>query len=183
MVKRKTKTKEVKAKTPRKKMGKIKHIKTEIDGIMFDSIMESNYYLKCKKDLEVGLISKLELQPAYILQEKFMKIDGQIIYGTDPDFDKIKRKSKAKTIQAIKYIADFKITYPDGRVRIVDTKGKATADFEIKRKMFEAKYPMYCLDVIIWDKYNVDWVDYYQYKKEENARRKARKAIKTNKTA
>jgi len=33
------------------------------------------------------------------------------------------------------YIADFRVTYNDGRVDIVDAKGVKTADYIIKRKL------------------------------------------------
>lgn len=179
VVKKKTTSKpKTKTKKETQKMGKIKHKKTVVDGITFDSKMESEYYIKCKADLEAGIISKLELQPQYILQEKFIKVDGRVIYGNDPDFNKIKKKSKAETIQAIKYIADFKLTYPDGSVQIVDTKGQATADFKIKRKMFEAVYPELNLDVIIWDRENKEWKDYDLYQKQLRAIKKAKKLNK-----
>jgi hypothetical protein len=165
-------------KTAAQKMGKIKHKKTVVDGITFDSKMESDYYIKCKDDLEAGVITNIELQPGYVLQEKFIKVNGEVIYGSAPEFNSIKRKTKAETIQAIKYIADFKLTYPDGSVRIVDTKGQATADFKIKRKLFEAVYPSLNLDVIIWDRDNKVWKDYDLYQKELRAKKNTTKLNK-----
>ena len=50
-------------------------------------------------------------------------------------------KYKGKTIRAIKYIADFVITYPDGKTEVVDTKGYRTKDYLLKRKMLLHKYP------------------------------------------
>lgn len=168
---RSTKAKE---KTESQKMGKIKHKKTEIDGIVFDSKMESRYYELLKTKLATGEIKSFELQPEFILQEKFINVDGQIILGSDPDFNKIKRKTKAPTIQAIKYISDFKVEYPDGSIEIIDTKGQETADFKIKKKMFAYKYPHLVLKVIIEDK--DEWIDYDVYQKKLREKRKAKKA-------
>lgn len=169
--------KKTKAKVEKKKdtMGKIKHKKTEIDGIVFASKLEAQYYEKLKLDLEEGKIKDFSLQPDFILQEKFIVVDGEVIYGSDKNFDKIKRKTKAETIRQIKYIGDFLVTDNDGRQRVVDTKGKSTTEFEIKRKMFYAKYPMYKLEILIYDKKAEEWVDYYKYNKELRAKKKAKK--------
>ena len=166
-----TKTKE---KTESQKMGKIKHKKTEVDGIVFDSKMESRYYEKLKADKAAGKILDFELQPQFILQEKFIVVDGQTILGNDPEFNKIKRKTKAPTVQAIKYISDFKVTYPDGRIEIVDTKGQETADFKIKKKMFAYRYPNLTLRVIIEDKTG-EWIDYDVYQKALREKKKTKK--------
>ena len=42
---------------------------------------------------------------------------------------------------AIKYIADFVITYPDGKQKVIDVKGFRTKDYTIKMKMLLYKYP------------------------------------------
>lgn len=152
--------------------GKIAHIKTTIDGITFDSKMESEYYKKLKADKEAGLITDFELQPSFVLQEKFIMVEGKVIYGDDPEFNKIKRKTKAPTISAIKYTADFKVYHLDGSIEIIDTKGKSTADFEIKRKMFMAKYGQ-PLSVIIQHK--DEWVDFYENRKRINAAKRLKK--------
>ena len=169
MAYRRTKSKTTK--TESQKMGKIKHKKTEVDGIVFHSKMESRYYelLKCK--LESGEIKSFELQPEFILQEKFIIVDGKTILGSDPEFNKLKRQTKAPTVQAIKYISDFKVEYLDGRIEIVDTKGQETADFKIKKKMFMYKYPHLELKVIIEDKVD-GWIDYDTYKKKVRDRKK-----------
>ena len=61
--------------TESKKMGKIVHKKTEIDGIVFDSKMESEYYLHLKQLQEQGIVKSFKLQPAFLLQEKFIIVD------------------------------------------------------------------------------------------------------------
>ena len=99
---------------------KFKNKKTEIDGIKFDSEMESHYYLYLKELKEEGVVVDFELQPTFILQEGFIK-DG-------------------KKIRPITYKADFKVTYIDGYIEVIDVKGKMTEEFKLKRKMLLYKY-------------------------------------------
>lgn len=109
--------------SPKKKRtyNKFGNLKTVVDGITFDSRMEARYYEYINAHKTELDIKEIELQPAFVLQSNYKK------YG--------------KTIRAIKYIADFKITYNDDRVEIIDVKGKQTADFKLKRKLFDFKYP------------------------------------------
>ena len=157
-----------------KKMGKIKHKKTEVDGIVFDSKMESEYYEYLKELKAQGIVKDFSLQPQYILQDKFIIVDGQTIEVSHQDFNKIKRKTKASTIQAIKYIADFEVEYSNGYVEVVDTKGQETADFKLKKKMFMYKYPHINFAVIIKDK-TKGWIPYDEYQKAERAKAKEKK--------
>lgn len=99
---------------------KFKNKKTEIDGIKFDSEMESHYYLYLIHLKEIGEVVDFELQPTYILQEGFTK-DG-------------------KKIRPITYRADFRVIYVDGHEEIIDVKGRITAEFSLKRKMLLYKY-------------------------------------------
>lgn len=152
---------------------KYKSKKTIVDGIKFDSKLESNIYLKLKeykskfkanndlilektksgvieniknntKELSINVPNHIwnmavELQPKYELQEKF--------------------KFNGKSIRAIDYTADFKITLlhsylvttelkpfqpplynTDQYEYIVDAKGMETEVFKIKKKMFIKKY-------------------------------------------
>ena len=162
-----------KSSKPKLSSGKIKHIKTEVDGIVFDSKMESQYYEYLKQLKAKGIVECFRLQPEFILQDKFMIVDGKTVFGDDPDFNKIKRQTKAPTVQAIKYVSDFEVQYADGHVEIVDPKGIATADFELKRKMFMCKYPDKTLKVV--QLYKGEWVDYYLNKKRKAANKKAAK--------
>jgi hypothetical protein len=99
---------------------KFKNKKTEIDGIKFDSEMESHYYLYLIHLKEIGEVVDFELQPTYILQEGFAK-DG-------------------KKIRPITYRADFRVIYVDGHEEVIDVKGRVTAEFSLKRKMLLYKY-------------------------------------------
>lgn len=104
----------------RKKKPKYGNIKTELDGIMFDSRKEANYYATLKVREKAGEINDLILQPRFLLQESFDK-NGQ-------------------HYRKIEYIADFQYTEA-GRTIVVDTKGKRTDVYKLKRKLFEKRYP------------------------------------------
>ena len=94
--------------------------KTIVDGIKFDSEMESHYYIYLKQLKEIGEVVDFVLQPTYLLQEGF-NLNG-------------------KRIRAITYKADFKVIYKDGHEEVIDVKGKLTEEFKIKRKMLLYRY-------------------------------------------
>ena len=94
--------------------------KTIVDGIKFDSEMESHYYIYLKQLKEIGEVVDFVLQPTYLLQEGF-DLNG-------------------KRIRPITYRADFKVIYKDGHEEVIDVKGKLTEEFKIKRKMLLYRY-------------------------------------------
>lgn len=92
------------------------------DGIAFDSIKERDYYADVLLPLKwAGEIKSIDMQVPFVLQPPF--------------------KHSGKTIKGIKYVADFVITYPDGRKKVIDTKGYRTKEYLLKRKMLLYKYP------------------------------------------
>jgi len=100
---------------------KYHNTKTIIDGIKFASKHEARYYSELKLRQRAGEITGFDLQPVFILQKGF--------------------RHNGKAIRAIKYIADFKVFYPDGRVEIVDTKGVRTRDYINKVKILLKQNP------------------------------------------
>lgn len=102
-------------------MSKYNNKKVKIDGHVFDSKAESDYYSGLKVRQAAGEILSFELQPRFILQPAFIK--------------------NGKKYQAITYSADFMVYLPNGDVEVVDIKGMVTETFAVKRKMFEYKYP------------------------------------------
>lgn len=91
-------------------------------GIAFDSIKERDYYADVLLPLKwAGEIKSIDMQVSFVLQPPF--------------------KHGGKTIKGIKYVADFVITYPDGRKKVIDTKGYRTKEYQLKRKMLLYKYP------------------------------------------
>lgn len=93
-----------------------------VDGIRFDSTLEAEYYVYLKALKKAGVISKLELQV------KCELLPAQ------------KHPLTGKHIRAINYFADFRVTYPDGTVEYLDTKGFEKPEFKLKAKLFIAKY-------------------------------------------
>lgn len=112
--------------------------KNVVDGIKFDSKVESDYYLYLK-----SLGKEFTLQPKYLLQEKFVNNQGE-------------------NIRPIHYVADF--AYDD---IVVDIKGMPTSDAKIKRKMFMYKYPHLTLQWLVKYKWEwVDYFENEKRKKK-----------------
>lgn len=94
-----------------------------VDGITFPSQKEAREYSNLRLLQQAGEIKDIELQPKFELQPSFLR--GR------------------KRYRAIYYIADFLVTYPDGTVEVIETKGCKTKDYMIKKKLFLFKYPEY----------------------------------------
>lgn len=84
--------------------------RTNIDGHVFPSKKEANYYMELDLRLKAGDIAGFCIQPIFILSP------------------------------GIKYIADFIIFNNDGTTEVVDTKGFRTQEYKLKKKLFENKY-------------------------------------------
>ena len=111
------------------------------------------------------------------MKRLYIDFDGNLVKFTPKDFNKIKRKYKCPTILAIKYIADFVVTYSDGHVEVIDTKGILTPEFKIKEKLLKCKYPNIDFKVLALVKN--EWVDYYEHQKELRLKkRQAKKGVK-----
>ena len=91
--------------------------RTKIDGLLFDSKKEADYYSELKLLQMAGEIDGFCMQPIFLLQEGMEE-----------------RKP-------ITYRADFIVFYPDGTYEIIDTKGMETDVFKLKEKMFNSRYP------------------------------------------
>lgn len=114
------------------KTGKYRNIRTQVDGIPFDSQKEARRFIELKSLLKAGKIRNLKLQPQFTLQESYVTPDG-------------------KRVRAIRYLADFSYdrpTSPDQNgyihwVKVVeDVKSQATrtAQYEIKRKLMLERF-------------------------------------------
>ena len=101
--------------------GKYNAVKTQIDGIIFDSKKEAEYYKNLLLLKQAGEVVDIKLQPEFELQEGYVK-------------DGIK-------IRPIKYIADFFVVYKDGHIEIIDTKGyRKDKVYLLKKKLFHYKF-------------------------------------------
>lgn len=126
--------------------------KTTVDGITFDSRMESNFYLFCKQLKAEGKIYDFEMQKAYEIFPSF--------------------KKNGKTWRKIEYVADFIIHHFDNKVEIIDVKGVETDVFKIKQKLFEYKYPELELQTVTYSKIDGGWVSLDKVKSARKERKK-----------
>jgi len=108
--------------TPVKKQ-KYNNNRVRVDGILFDSQLEADYYNDLKLQLKMSTIKGFCRQPEFILQEGF----GDIM--------------------PITYRPDFIVFFLDGTYEIVDTKGFETDEFKRTQKLFKAKFPKLRLTV------------------------------------
>ncbi|MEG0250274.1 MAG: DUF1064 domain-containing protein [Peptostreptococcus sp.] len=110
----------VQTNSDKKKKSKYRAKKMELDGILFDSKKEAQRYSELKMLEKGSIIKDLELQPRFLLQDKF-------VY-------------QGKTIRKIEYIADFKYIDEKGNTVVEDVKGLKTDVYNIKKKLFLNKY-------------------------------------------
>lgn len=126
-----------------------------MDGILFDSKTEAEYYTFLKYQEATGVISHLRCHPKYVLIPKFKK-DG-------------------KMQRAINYILDFEyLRNLDGKIVVVDVKGYAMEDAQLKRKLFNWIYPEIELQWVAKSmKYgNCGWIDYDELQRLRRAAKK-----------
>ena len=129
--------------TKKKNAPRIKQKKVTYDGIDFDSQSEMNYYkyLKGRED-----VTHVECHPSYTLVPSF-EIKSSIT------------KSGKSKKTAMRFTPDFKVTYSDGRVEVVDVKGSKKAineGFPIRKKLWEYLNKQELI-VVIWDKELGEW--------------------------
>ena len=101
------------------KKSKYNAVKTEVDGIKFDSVKESKRYANLKLLERAGVIENLKLQPRFLLQEGFT-------YNGHKE-------------RKIEYVADFQYER-NGQTIVEDVKGMKTEVYKLKRKLFLYKY-------------------------------------------
>jgi len=101
--------------------------KTTVDGHVFASKMESEFYDHLKRLQAAGEVDHFVLQPSFTLQTGF--------------------KKHGKTYRAITYVADFGVVYADGRRVVYDVKGMPTPVFKLKQKLYARLYsePLVCV--------------------------------------
>jgi hypothetical protein len=126
--------------------------KITVDGYKFDSKIEAKYYEHLKDLKAKDKIMNFELQPRFVLQDKFIK-DG-------------------KKYRVIEYVADFTVYNLDKSMEIIDIKGMATAEAKLKRKMFNYQYSN-PLRWLVWNK--KQWRDFDEVAKERLVKKKVAK--------
>ena len=127
--------------------------KRTYDGITFDSELEMRYYRDFLLPLvKSGDVVSYELQKPYELQPKFTHNN--------------------KTVQSIKYVADFFIVYKDGHEEVIDTKGCPDSVAILKRKLFWYRYPTVDYKWVTWVKKFGGWIEYDEYKRLKREEKK-----------
>lgn len=96
-------------------MSKYGSVKTEVDGVLFDSKREAFRYQELKICERAGIIQELALQVKFPL----------VVNG----------------VKVCTYIADFVYKDQQGRTLVEDSKGVKTPVYRIKAKLFAACYP------------------------------------------
>lgn len=91
--------------------------KTVVDGIEFDSIREADRYCELKLLEKAKEIRDLELQPRFLLQDKF-------------------KDKMGTTHRKIEYVADFMYIDKDDKKIVEDVKGMMTGVYKLKKKLF-----------------------------------------------
>ena len=106
------------------KKPKYRNNRIKVDGFLFDSQLEANYYSDLKIQLRAGIIKGFCRQAHFILT------------------------TGGNGLEPMEYIADFVVFNLDGTTEIIDTKGFETDLFKAKQKVFADKYPKLELSVV-----------------------------------
>lgn len=116
---------ELVGKTAESKQNKYKNIKTEYNGMVFDSKKEYAEYLKLITLQDLGVIRDLKRQVPYLLIDTI--------------------RYKGKTYPKTQYYADFQYTeVKTGKVIVEDVKSEITRKdktYRLKIKLLLSKYP------------------------------------------
>lgn len=91
--------------------------KSTVDGHTFDSIREADRYCELKLLEKAKEIRNLELQPRFLLQDKF-------------------KDKMGTTHRKIEYVADFMYIDKDDKKIVEDVKGMMTGVYKLKKKLF-----------------------------------------------
>ena len=137
-------------------IGKIRSKRIEKYGRTWDSTLECSYYEYLLGLQKSGQVLEIVLQPKIVLIEKFEK------YG---------KKFRQST-----YSPDFLVTYSDNSREYIDVKGFSTQQGELRRKLYDSKFP----DTLRWvtysKKYSVTgWIDWDELEKIRKDNRKKKK--------
>lgn len=135
--------------------------KVTVDAIEFDSATEAAYYQHLKRNQSIKMI---EIQPKFQIIKPYSvtcKRCGGSGKRPSPQTGNLinctlcRGMGKRDKSGAI-YTADFKVTYIDGYVEVIDVKGgPTTRDFPLRRRLFEIKTGQELIIVRLKDK---EWV-------------------------
>lgn len=126
--------------------------KAKINGIEFDSLNESRYYIYVLKEVRAGNITSFELQKPFEIIPPHIK--------------------NGKKVRKAEYISDFVLHMADGTTKVIDVKGIETDVFKLKKKMVEYLYPDVEIICVHYVAATGEWLTAKEYK----ARRKKKAA-------
>lgn len=98
---------------------KYKNKSCTVDGIAFHSRKEAAYYGQLKIEQRAGLIKSFQRQVSFDL----------LAYNTNGHPEKV-----------CSHIVDFLVELPNEKYEVREVKGFSTAEWNLKRKLFEANY-------------------------------------------
>lgn len=118
-------------------MSKYHAKKTEVDGIIFDSLKEAKRYQQLKLMEKAGIICNLKRQVKYeLVPAQYMNgkcIERAVTYTSDFEYDELV-KARQRTVMVYD---DSKAV---GRHIVEDVKGVQTDVYKIKRKLMLYKH-------------------------------------------
>lgn len=115
----------------KKSNSKYGNVKTTVDGIVFDSLLEASHYRVLKKLVDDGSIVRFDRQETIVLVPSFKRPDSSLKSGT-------------KTERPITMKPDFTVYMPCGAKVYLESKGIETEDYKIKKKLMYYLYPGIC---------------------------------------
>ncbi|MDF2951051.1 MAG: hypothetical protein K0S18_634 [Anaerocolumna sp.] len=122
-------------------------------GFVYDSLTEMKFYRDyVEPKIQSGEIISCEKQVKYELQPSF--------------------KHEGKTILAVNYVADFVLSFSNGKEIIYDVKGSPDNIALLKRKLFWFKYPELDYRWICLSTIDGGWVSYETVKQGRKERKK-----------
>lgn len=125
---------------PLRKRSKMGNIKTEVNGIMFDSMKEANRYSELLLLEKVGTIKDLRLQHEFTLQDGFKTPTGEKVRAIRyvADFTYWERKEDYETME--NELIWSGATRSGWKFVVEDTKGFRTEKYKIKKKLLFDKF-------------------------------------------
>ena len=119
---------------------KYHNIKSEIDGIKFDSKKEARRYQYLLRALEMGVIRDLRLQVDFTLQEAYTTPEGKRIqairYRADFTYKVVSAGYNHEAELGYEDIEYWRSLYPgDLVIEDVKSRGTRTKEYQIKRKL------------------------------------------------
>lgn len=136
--------------TGQKQSSKMRNIKTEADGIIFDSAKEARHYSELKILKNQGVIIDFFRQVPFLLQEGYWKGNEwvkPIWYRADflvVNATKNNREAELDLFDKWRKPINDTVIW----LSVHEVKGRWTQDAKNKRKMFEKRYPEYELVII-----------------------------------